>query len=227
MNYIAEMKAFYDYMIENPISANGQALWHRLMAYANQFGWKREFSITNTRLLLDLSISKSALDRERNLLVQKGLITYKKGTGNQCGLYSMVSIASQNLINFGTQTGHKPDTVWDTNRTQSDTQTEPLNKPNDTKQNKKEKGTLTSTPKEKFVEPSVEEVRAYCMERKNGVDAQRFVDFYAATGWYRGKNKIKDWKAAVRTWEQREKEREGTERTTCSQEDIFAIYGRL
>ena len=81
-----------------------------------------------------------------------------------------------------------------------------LNKPNDTKQNKKEKGTRTSTPKEKFVEPSAEEVRAYCMERKNGVDAQRFVDFYASKGWYIGKNKMKDWRAAVRTWEQKDKD---------------------
>lgn len=53
----------------------------------------------------------------------------------------------------------------------------------------------------KFISPTVEEVRAYCKERKNYVDANRFVDFYAAKGWMVGKNKMKDWKAAVRTWE--------------------------
>lgn len=55
--------------------------------------------------------------------------------------------------------------------------------------------------KHRFKSPSVEEVLAYCKERKNHVDPNRFVDFYAAKGWMVGKNKMKDWKAAVRTWE--------------------------
>ena len=52
-----------------------------------------------------------------------------------------------------------------------------------------------------FSPPTVEEVAAYCAERNNSVDAQTFVDFYASKGWYVGKNPMKDWKAAVRTWE--------------------------
>lgn len=57
----------------------------------------------------------------------------------------------------------------------------------------------------RFVPPTVEEVKAYCLERGNCVDPQRFVDYYSSNGWMVGKNKMKDWKAAVRTWEQREK----------------------
>lgn len=53
----------------------------------------------------------------------------------------------------------------------------------------------------KFVPPTVEEVDDYCWERQNNVDAQQFVDFYESKGWMVGKNKMKDWKAAVRTWE--------------------------
>lgn len=56
-----------------------------------------------------------------------------------------------------------------------------------------------------FKAPSLSEVQAYCQERGNGIDPERFVDFYAAKGWMIGKNKMKDWKAAVRTWERREK----------------------
>lgn len=55
--------------------------------------------------------------------------------------------------------------------------------------------------KKYFVPPSVEEVRAYCESRGNGVDAQAFVNFYQSKGWMVGKNKMKDWKAAVGTWE--------------------------
>lgn len=53
----------------------------------------------------------------------------------------------------------------------------------------------------RFVAPTVEEVKAYCDERNNGIDAQRFVDYYQARGWMTGKNHIKDWKSCVRTWE--------------------------
>lgn len=56
----------------------------------------------------------------------------------------------------------------------------------------------------RFTPPSVDEVKAYCEERRNGIDAQRFVDYYSARGWLLGKNKIRDWKACVRTWEKRE-----------------------
>lgn len=55
--------------------------------------------------------------------------------------------------------------------------------------------------KAKFKKPDVFEVAAYCRERQNGVDAQAFVDFYESKGWMIGKNPMKDWKAAVRTWE--------------------------
>lgn len=58
-----------------------------------------------------------------------------------------------------------------------------------------------STRQKKFVPPTVEEVAAYCLERKNKVDAAYFVDHYTSNGWEVGKQNMKDWKAAVRTWE--------------------------
>lgn len=57
----------------------------------------------------------------------------------------------------------------------------------------------------KFVKPTLEEIRAYCQERNNGVDPERFFDFYESKGWKVGNQGMKDWKAAVRTWEQRDK----------------------
>lgn len=59
-----------------------------------------------------------------------------------------------------------------------------------------------------FTPPSIEEVSSYCLERNNGVDPQRFIDFYASKGWMVGKNKMKDWKACIRTWERRNEPRE-------------------
>lgn len=54
------------------------------------------------------------------------------------------------------------------------------------------------------VHPTVEMVAEYCQERANGIDPQRFVDYYTANGWRVGRNPMKDWKAAVRTWERKE-----------------------
>lgn len=58
----------------------------------------------------------------------------------------------------------------------------------------------------RFIPPSVEEVEQYCIERSNNIDAQSFIDFYESKGWMIGKNKMKDWKAAVRTWERSRKQ---------------------
>lgn len=55
-------------------------------------------------------------------------------------------------------------------------------------------------PRTRFSPPTVEEVHAYCKEKGYAVDPQRFVDYYTSNGWKVGKNPMKDWKAAVRTW---------------------------
>lgn len=61
----------------------------------------------------------------------------------------------------------------------------------------KEKNIDTS----RFTPPTLEELTSYCKERNNSVDPQRFINFYESKGWMVGKNKMKDWKASVRTWE--------------------------
>ena len=58
--------------------------------------------------------------------------------------------------------------------------------------------------RKRFSAPTVEEVADYCNERNNGIDPQHFVDYYSARGWMIGKNSMKDWKAAVRTWEKQQ-----------------------
>lgn len=74
--------------------------------------------------------------------------------------------------------------------------------------NSKSKSKSKSTIKEdrevsvrRFTPPTLSQISAYCAERKNKVDPERFYNFYASKGWMVGKNKMVDWKAAVRTWE--------------------------
>lgn len=72
-----------------------------------------------------------------------------------------------------------------------------------------------------FKPPTLEEVKAYCAERGNIVDPQTFVDFYQGKGWMVGKNKMKDWKAAVRTWE---KNRENSKTNYSSKPNQFRQF---
>lgn len=83
------------------------------------------------------------------------------------------------------------------------------NKPSNTKKVRSKEYTSYSPPQgdegvsvsKRFVPPTPEEVNAYCRERNNGIDGNEFCDFYISKGWKVGKNPMKDWKAAVRTWE--------------------------
>ena len=59
----------------------------------------------------------------------------------------------------------------------------------------------------RFYPPTIDEVKQYCEERKNNIDPMAFIDFYSSKGWMIGKNRMKDWKAAVRTWDRKRKEK--------------------
>lgn len=71
------------------------------------------------------------------------------------------------------------------------------------REKEKESGDCANKPR-RFNKPTVTEIRDYCRERRNGVDPQRFFDFYEAKGWRVGNQQMRDWQAAVRTWEGRE-----------------------
>lgn len=63
--------------------------------------------------------------------------------------------------------------------------------------------------KRNFSPPTLQDIREYCIERNNTVDPETFFDFYESKGWMVGKNKMKDWKAAVRTWEKNDNNHRG------------------
>ena len=85
-------------------------------------------------------------------------------------------------------------------------------------------------PIKNIIPPTVEMVRAYCEERHNGIDPEQFVDFYTSKGWMIGKDKMKDWQSAVRTWEkgrkQNAQERTVSNRPKTLQEKMNAIKER-
>lgn len=131
-----------------------------------------------------MGISEKAFIRARNELKQLGLIDFisskKRGT---CTKYRIL---------YRTKDSTKEVQKSDINRYKTET-------------NKKDIPEGISKKVTRFVPPTVEEVRAYCEERHNDVDAEKFVAFYDSRGWIIGKNKMKSWKSAVITWEGRGK----------------------
>ena len=72
----------------------------------------------------------------------------------------------------------------------------------------------------RFTPPVLEEVISYCRERKNNVEANNFLNHYEANGWMRGKNKIKDWKACVRTWEAKDNNNQPAQKPTQQKREM-------
>lgn len=81
----------------------------------------------------------------------------------------------------------------------------------------------TTTKRKRFEKPTLSEIEQYCTERNNNVNAEQFYDYYESNGWKVGKNSMKDWKAAVRTWE-RSEYRKPTTKKTNTEQTLDAIY---
>lgn len=89
--------------------------------------------------------------------------------------------------------------------------------PNTTKNTDIKESSSNELPKKGvFVKPSLSEIQTYCKERKNNVDPEEFYDFYESKGWFVGKNKMKDWKACIRTWEKSKSDKAPTPRKDYS-----------
>lgn len=136
------------------------------------------------KILVDSETIEMQSDNKKTIIT---MCNYSKFQRN------MANSVSKNDMQSDTQ----PNTLIDT---QVDTQSD-INIRN--KEYKKEKNINNSLGQKRnvFIPPTIEEVKEYCKERNNNVDADRFVNFYTMKGWIVGRNKMKDWKAAVRTWE--------------------------
>lgn len=81
-----------------------------------------------------------------------------------------------------------------------------IDKEKDKEEDKDKNNKKNNKTTSRFTPPTLGEVQSYCFERNNNVDAERFIDYYTSNGWKVGKNSMKDWKAAVRTWERADKQ---------------------
>ena len=140
--------------------------------------WKNPFYQSTEIICAVLGMNRNALVKRRKKLHHLGLIKYRKGVANS-------RPAEYRIINIFEKAHDK------NIKTKKDTL--PKVKENEAKLKAKEKTA--------FRKPRMKDIAEYCSVRKNGIDAALFDDFYQSKNWMVGSNKMKDWKAAVRTWE--------------------------
>lgn len=150
---------------------------------SERWSWSVNKTYRFLKLLTDDGMLQKESDNNRTLLT---IVNY--------GVYQCVENTDGNTNEYSDEY---------TNEYTDGTQTRNKEYKNDKNiKNIKEKdNTKVLSKKKKFAPPTVDEVKQYCLERNNTVNAESFVDFYESKGWMVGKNKMTSWKAAVRTWE--------------------------
>ena len=168
---------------DEKLNANAKLLYGEITALCNQEGY---CWATNDYFSKLYSVSKTTISRWIKDLKDNGYISvemvYKQGTKEID--YRYIRICGEGI--------NKNDNT-------------PIIK-NDKDNNTSFNNTNNNTYNKRFVKPTLEEVKEYCIERNNNIDAENFIDYYNSNGWKVGKNPMKDWKATIRTWERRNKE---------------------
>ncbi len=222
------------------IKPNHSAVYFFVIEHCNRLGWKDKFGLPTTMVMEAVGIKSyntykktlddlvewgfimmiersknqyssnivalSNFDKAHNKALDKALMrhTTKQSESTQ---QSIDSIDKQ--IYKSTNLQERGEFLQNSN---TPSNSENLKNDDDLKNEKEEKEKKVPSKKRKsFVPPSLEEVQEYCKERKNNVDVWRWYNFYQAKGWLIGRNKMKDWKAAVRTWEDKKKPNTPTE----------------
>lgn len=97
MNYIRLIHSFYEKQLIYNLSAGQISLWHALVSINNKCFWKGEFTVANQTLMLLTGLSRSAINKNRAILKEKGLINYTPNTTTACQ-YSVVDISNYELF---------------------------------------------------------------------------------------------------------------------------------
>lgn len=145
MNYLAEIKAFYDRLELNPQPNTVIALWHALMSIANKAGWPDTFTVASSVLGLRSGLNASALKRARNKLAMDGFIEWKARGGNLSAQYKIKSLVVQNYYKNEPQSEPQ-------NEPQCEPQSEPQSEPINKQRHKQKHNTPPISPVEQFEE---------------------------------------------------------------------------
>ena len=225
--YIALHRKLMDsWVSEDPMAL---ALWVRMLMEATHKGRERvhkgkvyklnagEFLFGLERWSEKTGISREVIRKRVKLFEDSGMITYSKHP--KISVISVVNWGSYQIDNtLRTPSEHPQNTL----RTPSEQEYNNGNNVNNVNNGNKESGAEKNAPvkQKRFTPPTFQEASDYFFEKcGDSSEAQKFIDFYQSKDWFVGKNKMKDWKAAIRNWVSRNKEKRSSNRQ--SDPDLF------
>jgi len=192
MNGYELSRNWFDFCFLNPdrIKPTHTALYFFIIEHCNRLGWKEKFGLPTTMAKEAIGIhSYNTYINTLNDLVEFGFVKMIQKSKNQ---YSSNIVALSNFDKAHDKALDKALIKHVTKQSESTIQSiSSINK----------QRTINNKQGKKFIPPTINDVKTYCLERKNSVDAVKFINHYQSNGWMVGKNKMKDWKAAIRTWE--------------------------
>lgn len=183
MNSYELSRKWFDWTFENPerINPNHTALYFFIIEHCNRLGWKEKFGLPTTMAKEAIGIrSYNTYINTLNDLVEFGFIKLIEKSKNQ---YSSNIVA---LSNFDKAPDKALDKALIKHTTKQRESIDSINK--------------QETNNNKFIPPTFNDVLEYCMQNNLDVDGIKFINFYESKGWMVGKNKMKNWKAAIQTW---------------------------
>jgi len=179
------------------------------------FELEHDSEIIASNLFIKGTAEKSGIEIVESVMrdiIDIGLFSESNGRVFCIKLLKRISLSMTSSPSFRTAINSKKDEYHDTVMTHHDIVTTrhetlptlPTLPTNITEEKSAPK--VATPPKEtRFRKPTVEEVETYCLERRNSINPEQFVNYYDSKGWRIGNAGMKDWKAAVRTWEANEK----------------------
>jgi virulence-associated protein VapD len=200
-------RAFWDFAFENPekIKPNEVAVYCFAIEHCNRLGWKKKFGFPTTMVMEAVGIKSYSVYRTSLIkLVDYGFIEMVESSRNQ---YSANIIALKENYKANSEANYealdKALVKHVSKQHQSTLQS--IDSIDKQVYNNTNLQVNNNTTLKRFTPPSISDVQSYCIERGNNIEPQKFINYYESIGWKVGKNQMKDWKAAIRNWESRDK----------------------
>jgi hypothetical protein len=202
MTYIDRLNAFWNWRKINELSSKQADLYFAILDCANASKWKSEFTAPNSTLMGMCSMCKSELHKNRNVLIQKGLVSYKNGKKGTAGVYCISPLYKTNIE---THVETNIETHVETNPRNIQRERKRINNSFD---KSKECGVKPKPHPPAFVPPTIEQIREYCKENGYVIDISKFHDHFTAVGWKINGNPMADWQARLRKWASEDMDKE-------------------
>ena len=172
--------------------------------------------------------AKTTLFNKRLITVERGQVVFGRKVWSERLKISEMKLRrylemlkAEGMINQQTTSRYSLITVLNYHEYQVNNQQTTSKQPASNQQVTTSKQVNNKTIGKKFVPPTVSQVQDYCLERKNTVDPETFVNFYLSKNWVIGKSKMKNWKAAVRPWEKNRRESNYSSPANLSSQEYF------